>query len=53
MSEDNFLQPEDDTAIPVVNPEENFPGLYGYVKAKFEEAENGRYIYEQRWLQAY
>ena len=53
MSEDNFLQPEDDTAISIMNPEENFPGLYGYVKAKFEEAENGRYIYEQRWLQAY
>ncbi len=53
MSEDNFLQPEDDTTISIMNPEENFPGLYGYVKAKFEEAENGRYIYEQRWLQAY
>ena len=53
MSEDNFLQPEDDTSISLMNPEENFPGLYGYVKEKFEEAENGRYIYEQRWLQAY
>jgi len=53
MSEDNFLQPEDDTAVPIVNPEDSFPGLYGYVKEKFEEAENGRYIYEQRWLQAY
>ena len=53
MSEDNFLQPEDDTAISVVNPEETFPGLAGYVKTKFEEAENGRYAHEQRWLQAY
>ena len=43
MSEDNFLQPEDDTAVPVVNPDETFPGLAGYVKQKFEEAENGRY----------
>jgi len=53
MSEDNFLQPEDDTAINLINPEETFPGLAGYVKEKFEEAENGRYAHEQRWLQAY
>ena len=53
MSEDNFLQPEDDSTIPVVNAEETFPGLAGYVKQKFEEAENGRYSHEQRWLQAY
>jgi len=53
MSEDNFLQPADDTTISVVNSEEQFPGLAGYVKKKFEESENGRYAYEQRWLQAY
>tara|TARA_B000000532_G_scaffold128985_1_gene103452 strand:+ start:31739 stop:33856 length:2118 start_codon:yes stop_codon:yes gene_type:complete len=53
MSEDNFLQPEDDTTINLINPEETFPGLAGYVKEKFEEAENGRYAHEQRWLQAY
>ena len=53
MSEDNFLQPEDDSSISVVNAEETFPGLAGYVKQKFEEAENGRYSHEQRWLQAY
>ena len=53
MSEDNFLQPEDDTTINLINPEESFPGLAGYVKEKFEEAENGRYAHEQRWLQAY
>ena len=52
-SEDNFLQPADDTEISVVNPEEFLPGLAGYVKAKFEDAENGRYAHEQRWLQAY
>jgi hypothetical protein len=50
---DNFLEPEDDTSIPVVNPEDQMPGLAGYVRAKFEDAENGRYSYEQRWLQAY
>ena len=53
MSEDNFLQPADDTAVSVVNPEKFMPGLAGYVKSKFEEAENGRFSYEQRWLQAY
>ena len=53
MSEDNFLQPEDDTTINLINPEESFPGLAGYVKEKFEESENGRYAHEQRWLQAY
>ena len=52
-SEDNFLQPADDTEISVVNPEEFLPGLAGYVKTKFEDAENGRYAHEQRWLQAY
>ena len=39
MSEDNFLQPEDDTTINLINPEETFPGLVGYVKQKFEESE--------------
>jgi hypothetical protein len=50
---DNFLEPEDDTAVPLINPMEQMPGLAGYIRAKFEDAENGRYIYEQRWLQAY
>ena len=53
MSDDNFLQPADDTQVAVVNPEEFMPGLAGYVKSKFEDAENGRYAHEQRWLQAY
>jgi len=50
---DNFLEPADDTAVPLVNPEEQLPGLAAYVKRKFEDAENGRFSYEQRWLQAY
>ena len=29
------------------------PGLAGYIKSKFEDAENGRRTHEQRWLQAY
>ena len=50
---DNFLEPADDTAVPLENPEEQLPGLAAYVKKKFEDAENGRFAYEQRWLQAY
>ena len=50
---DNFLEPEDDQTIPIVAPTEQMPGLAGYIRAKFEDAENGRYVYEQRWLQAY
>jgi|TARA_X000001382_G_scaffold129174_2_gene120524 hypothetical protein len=52
MSED-YLQPEDDTGVPLLNPADQMPGLAGYVKARFEDAENGRFAYEQRWLQAY
>jgi hypothetical protein len=50
---DNFLEPEDDQTIPIVAPTEQMPGLAGYIRAKFEDAENGRFVYEQRWLQAY
>ena len=53
MSEDNFLQPADDTTVAVQSPEEQMPGLAAYVQSKFEDAENGRYAHEQRWLQAY
>jgi len=53
MSEDNFLQPADDTTVAVHAPEEQMPGLAAYVQSKFEDAENGRYAHEQRWLQAY
>ena len=45
MSEDNFLQPEDDTTISLVNPEEQFPGLAGYVQGKYKEAETLQYLY--------
>jgi len=50
---DNFLQPEDDTAIPIQNPAEQMPGLAGYVRKKFDDSENGRRSHEHRWLQAY
>ena len=50
---DDFLEPDDDTAIPVVSPAEQMPGLAGYIRAKFDDAEHGRFSYEQRWIQAY
>ena len=53
MSEDNFLQPDDDTVVPVHAPDEQMPGLAGYVTSKFRDAETGRFAHEQRWLQAY
>ena len=53
MADENFLQPEDDSGVPVNNPSEQMPGLAGYVKRKFEDSENGRRSHEHRWLQAY
>src|SRR5210317_1048751 len=53
MADENFLQPADDTEIPVQNPSEQMPGLAGYIKSKFEDSENGRRSYELRWLQAF
>jgi len=53
MADDNFLQPEDDTSVPILDPSGEMPGLAGYVKSKFEDSENGRRTHEQRWLQAY
>jgi hypothetical protein len=53
MADESFLQPDDDTPVPIQNPEEQMPGLAGYVKAKFEDAENGRRSHELKWLQSY
>lgn len=50
---DNFLEPDEEASVPIVNPDEKMPGLAGHIRSKFEDAENGRYTYEQRWLQAY
>lgn len=52
MSE-NFLQPPDDDQVAVIDPEGDMPGLAGYIRKKFEDSENGRYAYEQRWLKAF
>tara|TARA_R100001086_G_scaffold233895_1_gene155791 strand:- start:2888 stop:4981 length:2094 start_codon:yes stop_codon:yes gene_type:complete len=51
--EENFLQPPDDDSVQVQNPDEQMPGLAGYIKSKFEDSENGRRVHEQKWLQAY
>jgi len=50
---DNFLQPPDDTIAPIEDPQEELKGIVGYVKDKFQSAEDGRYTHEQRWLKAY
>ena len=42
MADESFLQPDDDTPVSINSPEDQMPGLAGYVKQKFEDAENGR-----------
>ena len=51
--EDRFLEPASDEQIDVASPEDQMPNLAAYIRGKFEDSENGRYAYEQRWLQAY
>ena len=53
MADESFLQPDDDTPVPINNPDDSMPGLAGYIKSKFEDAENGRRSHELRWLQEY
>ena len=53
MADESFLQPDDDTPIPVNNPEDSMPGLAGYVKQTLEDAEHGRRTHELKWLQSY
>ena len=50
---DNFLEPADDKEVVIASPEEQLPGLVGFIKEKFEGAENGRYTHEQRWLTSF
>ena len=50
---DNFLEPSDDTPVNVQAPDDTMPGLAGHIRAKFNEAEDGRRVHEARWLQAY
>ena len=50
---DNFLEPADDTPVPVLDPADAMPGLAGHIRSKFDDAENGRKVHEDRWLTAY
>jgi len=50
---DNFLEPADETQVPIENPMEQMPGLCGHIKSKFQDSENGRQGFETRWLQAF
>ena len=50
---EGFAQEPDDTTVSVDQPKEEMPGLAGYIQNKFEDSENGRRSFEQRWLQAY
>jgi len=53
MADEGFLQSPDDSDVELVNAGDTMPGLAGYIKQKFEDSENGRRTFEQRWLQAY
>ena len=53
MADDNFLEPSDDTPVPILDPIDAMPGLAGHIKSKFDDAENGRKVHENRWLTAY
>ena len=50
---DNFLEPANETQIPIENPMEQMPGLCGHIRSKFQDSENGRQGFEARWLQAF
>jgi hypothetical protein len=50
---DGFIQPADDGQVQVQNAAEQMPGLAGFIQNRFEDSENGRRTFEQRWLQAY
>jgi len=50
---EGFLEGPTDEVVEVTNASERMPGLAGHIQAKFEDSENGRRTFEQRWLQAY
>ncbi len=53
MAEEGFLQAPDDGQVEVLDVDEQMPGLAGYIHNRFQDSENGRRTFEQRWLQAY
>jgi len=50
---DGFMAPTDDDQVEVQDAGNQMPGLAGHIKSLFEDSENGRRTFEQRWLQAY
>jgi len=50
---DGFMAPADDDQVEVQDAGNQMPGLAGHIKSLFEDSENGRRTFEQRWLQAY
>ena len=53
MAEGFAQAPDDDGVVEVVDAAEQMPGLAGHIQSLFEDSENGRRTFEQRWLQAY
>ena len=53
MSQEGFLQSADDEQVEILDPASEMPGLAGHIQSKFQDSENGRRTFEQRWLQAY
>jgi hypothetical protein len=53
MADDNFLEPADDTPVPIATPEEQMPGLAGHITGLFKQSEHGRLSHEQKWLQSF
>jgi len=47
---EGFLEGPTDEVVEVTNASERMPGLAGHIQAKFEDSENGRRTFEQRWL---
>lgn len=53
MAEGFAQAPDDDGVVEVVDAAEQMPGLAGHIQSLFQDSENGRRTFEQRWLQAY
>jgi len=53
MSQEGFLQSPDDGQVEILDAQDQMPGLAGHIQNLFEDSENGRRTFEQRWLQAY
>jgi len=50
---EGFINGPTDETVEVKDASVRMPGLSGHIQTKFEDSENGRRTFEQRWLQAY